>query len=1024
MSIAAHVAALTSGNEQEKAHAARALRNLTSQDGSNDAAIREAGGIAPLVELVRSGTEEQKTKGAGALWNLAKDATNKRAIREANGIAPLVALVGSGTEDQKTKCAGALLSLAIDVINKTAIRETGGIVPLVALVSCGTDEQMVKGAGALRNLAVDAANKVAIREGGGIAPLVALVSHGNSEQKTKGAGALSSLAIDANNQLAIYEAGGIVPLVALMSSGTSEQKKEATRAMAYLAADATNQRAIREAGGIAPLAALVFDGTDEQRASAAGALAYLAIDATNSVAIREAGCIAPLIALAGTSAEVKELSEGTLLLLSLDPQSRDIITSSFAGFNVDGVLEQIVALARDGTLWQKTFAATSIVILACNLAHGAALLQAKAVAVFAALVNDPVATDHQKCVAERAVAQLKKTATDHLRNAMTEDNAQALSTSLVMAQEAGVEPSLLKRSLVEGMPAAAHAEALNQLHEAHAALETTLQQERGERAVMEQVARRELAAAEQAVADAHAALEQERHKRAAERTAAAQNLEAARAEAAAAEQKGLEAREATQMEATAAAEAAVAARGAAEQGKDEAIAATREAARRETEALVASKVEEVAHDLATARTEAAAAEQRAVQAEQAAANADATLQQERQEHAVALTAAVGQAVAEAQATLRDETQKVQAIATHARNQVAEYRRQLLEMNRRLLKAMTQTLALSPDAQLALAEPPRFVAAVNDFVTGQAQHAARGMAYYLCVDEDELMTKMVTGVEAIRGEFAAHVQALRAQACDSTCTDEEAAQLRERADEDEQCVAYVLDQEAGTLARLFPNGDLMMDCDDDGSLLPERRNTATGRGMVLSDFVNHDDARDAGLKAANVAALRLYTSPAYKSINEPLRDKQRFSDGRPHPLAVTVAILSNATKKLRSISATRPQANESRPLYRGMSDVIIPDEFVANGGTELAPMSATFDLDTAVNFATGGQLATVMRIHNTNWTSRGADVRFLSCFPAEEESLFPPLTYMECRPDADAAPPVTTASGVVFSVIDIEAKQLA
>ena len=87
------------------------------------------------------------------------------------------------------------------------------------------------------------------------------------------------------------------------------------------------------------------------------------------------------------------------------------------------------------------------------------------------------------------------------------------------------------------------------------------------------------------------------------------------------------------------------------------------------------------------------------------------------------------------------------------------------------------------------------------------------------------------------------------------------------------------------------------------------------------------------------------------------------------------------------------------------------------------MSATFDLDTAVSFATGGQRATVMRIHNTNWTSRGADVGFLSCFPAEEESLFPPLTYMECRPSADATPSVTTAGGVVLDVIDIEAKQL-
>jgi len=138
----------------------------------------------------------------------------------------------------------------------------------------------------------------------------------------------------------------------------------------------------------------------------------------------------------------------------------------------------------------------------------------------------------------------------------------------------------------------------------------------------------------------------------------------------------------------------------------------------------------------------------------------------------------------------------------------------------------------------------------------------------------------------------------------------------------------------------------------------------------------------------------------------------------------VAFLDEAAKALRSINDTRPQANESRPLFRGLSDMAMPDAFLQSGGTELAPMSTTFDLDIAVNYAAGGQRATVMRVHNTDWTMRGADVSFLSCFPGEEESLFPPLTFMKCRqPTADAASTATTASGVLLTVIDIEARQL-
>ena len=89
------------------------------------------------------------------------------------------------------------------------------------------------------------------------------------------------------------------------------------------------------------------------------------------------------------------------------------------------------------------------------------------------------------------------------------------------------------------------------------------------------------------------------------------------------------------------------------------------------------------------------------------------------------------------------------------------------------------------------------------------------------------------------------------------------------------------------------------------------------------------------------------------------------------------------------------------------------------------MSATFDLDTAVmTFATGGTHATVMRFHNDDWQARGADLCFLSCFPRERESLFPPLTSLSCRPGTDPpAQTVTTVSGVTFSVIDVETRQL-
>ena len=64
-----HIAALRTGNAAAKVAAARALKELagtevkadeTAEHAANRVAITEAGGIAPLVELVRSGSASAK----------------------------------------------------------------------------------------------------------------------------------------------------------------------------------------------------------------------------------------------------------------------------------------------------------------------------------------------------------------------------------------------------------------------------------------------------------------------------------------------------------------------------------------------------------------------------------------------------------------------------------------------------------------------------------------------------------------------------------------------------------------------------------------------------------------------------------------------------------------------------------------------------------------------------------------------------------------------------------------------------
>jgi hypothetical protein len=61
--------------------------------------------------------------------------------------------------------------------------------------------------------------------------------------------------------------------------------------------------------------------------------------------------------------------------------------------------------------------------------------------------------------------------------------------------------------------------------------------------------------------------------------------------------------------------------------------------------------------------------------------------------------------------------------------------------------------------------------------------------------------------------------------------------------------------------------------------------------------------------------------------------------------------------------------------------------------QLAPMSTTTDIQTAVSYSISNE-SLIFRIVTKNKLQRGADLQWLSAFPAEEEILYPPLTYLQ------------------------------
>ena len=99
-------------------------------------------------------------------------------------------------------------------------------------------------------------------------------------------------------------------------------------------------------------------------------------------------------------------------------------------------------------------------------------------------------------------------------------------------------------------------------------------------------------------------------------------------------------------------------------------------------------------------------------------------------------------------------------------------------------------------------------------------------------------------------------------------------------------------------------------------------------------------------------------------------------------------------QLRSLAAPKgEEMNASVDLWRGMAKMDSGSAtFMKNGGTELALMSTTTNPAIAVAYAASSQ-ALLFKVKSEDFMNRGIDISWLSAFPEERESLYPPLTYL-------------------------------
>ena len=252
--------------------------------------------ISPLVPLLRHDNVGICPAAARTLSTLALSDINRQKVIEAGAIIPLVQLLKSDSEDKRMAAVRALMDLSCEnKAGRTQVAAAGAIAPLVRLLQAARSEQFESHAiMLLANLASNDAKPVV--EAGAIPLIVKRLTGSPLQTQNMAACALGVLSNDPGNHAAILAEAPLLPMVHLLLYSSSEETHEYTRKTLLLLSKAPTFPKQFVAAGAAPsLVHMVRSDSASMRQLAGTILDLLA-------AMGESGIFACLSAAAATSA--------------------------------------------------------------------------------------------------------------------------------------------------------------------------------------------------------------------------------------------------------------------------------------------------------------------------------------------------------------------------------------------------------------------------------------------------------------------------------------------------------------------------------------------------------------------------------------------------------------------------------------------------------------------------------------------------------------------------------------------------
>nr|XP_004668224.2 outer dynein arm-docking complex subunit 2 [Jaculus jaculus] len=244
-----------------------------SKSHSNKEAIRKAGGIPLLAQLLKTSHENMLIPVVGTLQECASEENYRAAIKAERIIENLVKNLNSENEQLQEHCAMAIYQCAEDEETRDLVRLHGGLKPLASLLN-NTDnkERLAAVTGAIWKCSISKENIIKFREYKAIETLVGLLTDQPEEVLVNVVGALGECCQEHENRIIVRKCGGIQPLVNLLVGINQALLVNVTKAVGACAVEPESMTIIDRLDGVRLLWSLLKNPHPDVKASAAWAL--------------------------------------------------------------------------------------------------------------------------------------------------------------------------------------------------------------------------------------------------------------------------------------------------------------------------------------------------------------------------------------------------------------------------------------------------------------------------------------------------------------------------------------------------------------------------------------------------------------------------------------------------------------------------------------------------------------------------------------------------------------------------------